>query len=599
MKQFFGSLLGAFIGVVVATLIAVFIIIGAISSAFSDKSVTKVKDNSVLHITLNGPIIEREPKNEFAKLTGFSDDKKLGLDAIIESIHKAKDDDKISGIFLETQDVDGGMATVEEIRVALLDFKTSGKFIYAYGESYSQKGYYLSSVADSVFLNPQGGMDFKGIGGQIMFYKNMLEKLDISVQIFRHGKFKSAVEPFDLDKMSEANRLQTMTYISALWNQMLNGISAERGVSIDELNNIATNLEIRNAQDAVTKKLADGTLYYDQVMDELKKRLGKETKDKIDLVTLSKYMEAGVSDDDDDNDDAVPSKNKIAVIYAVGSIESGEGDDETIGSDRIARAIREAREDSSVKAVVLRVNSPGGSALASDVIWREVVLTKEAKPIIISMGDVAASGGYYIACAADVIVAEPNTITGSIGVFGLIPDAGKLLSEQLGITIDTLNTNKNAGFGSLYRPVTEFEAQVIQESIEEVYTTFITRVAEGRGMSIADVDSIGQGRVWAGIDALRIGLVDTLGTLNDAIAIAARKANLGDDYRIKTLPVQKDPFADFLNGDDEEVKAELTQAFMVQQLSVFKEQYFVFRRSQMLLNCKGVQARMPYDIIIE
>jgi len=598
MKTFFGSLLGAFIGVVVATLVAVFIIIGVISSALSSDRIVNVKDGSVLHLTLNGPVVEREPKSEFAKLTGLGDNKKLGLDAIIEAIHRAKDDDKIKGIFLETQDVDAGMATVEEIRVALLDFKSSGKFIYAYGESYSQKGYYLSSVADKLYLNPQGGMDFKGIGGQIMFFKKMLEKLDINVQIFRHGKFKSAVEPFDLEKMSDANRLQTMTYINALWGQMLSGISAERKVSVDSLNSIATNLRIRNAGDAVNLRLADATLYYDQVMDELKKVTGKEANDKVEFITLGKYIEAGETGSDDE--DAVPSRNKIAVIYAVGNIESGEGDDETIGSDRIARAIREAREDSSVKAVVMRVNSPGGSALASDVIWREVVLTREAKPFVISMGDVAASGGYYISCGADVIVAEPNTITGSIGVFGLIPEAGTLLSEQFGITIDTVNTNKNAGIGSIYRPVTELEAQVIQQGVEDVYTTFITRVADGRGMAVADVDSIGQGRVWAGIDALRIGLVDTLGTLDDAIAIAARKANLGTDYRIRKLPVQKDPFEDFLNGkDDEDVKAELTQAFIVQQLSVFREQYFMFRRSQVLLNAKGVQARMPYDIIIE
>lgn len=591
-------MLGAIVGVVIATVIAVLIIIGAVSSAFEDDRVVKVKNESVLEIALKGPIVERDPKSPFAKFAGFNDEKKLGLDAIVEAIKRAKDDDKIKGIFLNTEDIDAGMATVEEIRVALLDFKTSKKFIYAYGESYSQKGYYLASVADQVYLNPQGGLDFKGIGGQIMFYKKMLEKLDINVQIFRHGKFKSAVEPFDLEKMSDANRLQTMTYINAMWNQMLTGISAERGVSIDELNAIATNLEIRTANDAVTKKLADDVLYYDEVVSALKTKLGKKETDKLETISLSKYIDAGDNPSDDDKD-VVISKNKIAVIYAVGSIESGEGDDETIGSDRIAKAIRDAREDSTIKAVVLRVNSPGGSALASDVIWREVTLCKEAKPFVVSMGDVAASGGYYIACAADVIVAEPNTITGSIGVFGLIPDAGTMFSEKFGITIDTVNTNKNAGIGSIFRPVNELEAQVIQQGVEDVYLTFITRVADGRGMAIADVDSIGQGRVWAGTDALRIGLVDTLGTLDNAIAIAARLAKLGDDYRIRKLPVQKDPFEEFFKGNGEDVKAKMTEAFMVQQLSVFKEQYFVFRKSQVLLNAKGVQARMPYDIIVE
>jgi protease IV len=596
MKQFFGSLLGAVVGVVISSIVVVFIVIGVISSAFNDESKTKVKENTVLHVRLDGPIIEREPKSEFAKLTGLSDDRKMGLDVIIESIEKAKTDKNIKGIFLESENVEAGMASVEEIRLALIDFKKSGKFVYAYGEAFSQKGYYLASVADQVYLNPQGGLDFKGIGAQIMFFKKMLEKLDINVQIFRHGKFKSAVEPFDLEKMSEANRLQTMTYINALWNHMLVGISAERNVDINTLNNLATNLSIRDAEDAVTSKLADKTLYYDQVLEELKKKTGQDKKDKLELVTLDKYADAG---EDEEGEEKVPSRNKIAVIYAVGSIESGKGNDETIGSDRIAAAIREAREDSSVKAVVIRVNSPGGSALASDVIWREVVLTKEAKPVVVSMGDVAASGGYYIACGADVIVAEPNTITGSIGVFGLIPEAGTLMSERFGITVDTVNTNKNAGIGSVYRPVNELEAEVIQQGVEDVYLTFITRVAEGRGMTIADVDSIGQGRVWAGTDALRIGLVDTLGSLNDAIDIAARKAKLGTDYRIKKMPAQKDPFADFLKGEDEDVKTQLTEAFVVQQLSVFKEQYFVFRRSQILLNSKGVQARMPYDIIIE
>ncbi|HTF04931.1 MAG TPA: signal peptide peptidase SppA, partial [Bacteroidia bacterium] len=463
MKQFFGSLLGAIVGVVISSIIVVFIVIGVISSAFNDESKTKVKENTVLHIRLDGPIIEREPKSEFAKLTGLSDDRKMGLDAIIESIEKAKADKNIKGIFLESQNVEAGMASVEEIRLALIDFKKSGKFVYAYGEAFSQKGYYLASVADQLYLNPQGGLDFKGLGAQIMFFKKMLEKLDINVQIFRHGKFKSAVEPFDLEKMSEANRLQTMTYINALWNHMLVGISAERGVDINTLNELATNLSIRDAEDAVTSKLADKTLYYDQVLEELKKKTGQDKKDKLELVTLDKYAEANEAGDDEEK---VPSRNKIAVIYAVGSIESGKGDDETIGSDRIAAAIREAREDSSVKAVVLRVNSPGGSALASDVIWREVVLTKEAKPVIVSMGDVAASGGYYIACGADVIVAEPNTITGSIGVFGLIPDAGTLMNERFGITIDTVNTNKNAGIGSVYRPVNPLEAEVIQQGVE-------------------------------------------------------------------------------------------------------------------------------------
>jgi protease-4 len=389
--------------------------------------------------------------------------------------------------------------------------------------------------------------------------------------------------------MSPANREQTMTYIGSLWYTMLKGIEQERKIPLATLDEIATQLKVRKSQDAVTLKLMDKTAYYDEVVEILKKKSGAEKK--VQLVTLNRYAKSPlVKEEEEEN----KSKNRIAIIYAVGSIESGEGDDETIGSDRIAKAIRQAREDSTVKAVVLRVNSPGGSALASDVMWREVVLCKKVKPVVVSMGDVAASGGYYISCAADVIVAQPNTITGSIGVFGLIPNIENMLKNQVGVTVDTVNTNPHADMGTLLRPVNAMEGEVIQQGVEDVYTTFITRVAEGRKMKTADVDSIGQGRVWSGSDAQKIGLVDSLGGLSDAIRIAARLAKVDGDYRLKKLPVMKSPFENFLKDGG----AEVQQAYVNRELGTLRNEYQQFMRAKLLLTTKGIHARMPYDVVI-
>ncbi len=594
MKSFFGSLLGALVGVIFTGLIAIFAIGGMLSSAFkNDKEPFALKPASILHLKLDAPIIDRHNEEGFSGLAAFRGEKKnTGLDYIIKQLKKAQKDERIKGVFLEGSNIEAGMATTEELRNALLDFKKSGKFIYSYGETYSQKGYYLSSVSDKIFIHPEGGLDFKGLSAQIMFYKKMLEKLDIHVQIFRHGKFKSAVEPFDLEKMSTPNREQTMTYIGSLWNQMLKGIGSTRKVNTATLNDLATNLKIRSTQDAVDNRLVDAKAYYDEVTDELRKKASPEATEKLHLVSLDQFSR--VLAEDDETDEAKLTRDKIAVIYAIGNIESGEGDDETIGSDRIAKAIRDAREDENVKAIVLRVNSPGGSALASDVIWREMTLAKKAKPVIVSMGDVAASGGYYIACNAHLIVAQPNTITGSIGVFGLLPEMQNLLANQIGVTIDTVNTNPHADLGTLFRPLHPLEAEVMQQGVEDVYETFITRVADGRKMTKAEVDSIGQGRVWSGTDALRIGLVDTLGGLDVAIAAAAKQAKLGTNYRIKTLPVQKNPFDDFLKKASDDAKEEAIKG----ELGLLQSQYNQFRKSQALLQAKGVQARLPFDLII-
>lgn len=599
MKQFFGAFFGSIIGFLITGLICTLIlgavISGTIKSTFGnhDKTYT-VKDNSVLRLKIDGPIKERGVENPFEDLNlgPFMPSEAMGINDIVAAIRKAKTDDKIKGIYLEIKNLTAGFATIEEIRNALVDFHSSKKFIYAYAETYSQREYYLATAATKIYMNPQGGMELKGLSSQLLFFKNALEKLNVEVQIFRHGKFKSAIEPFMLDKMSEANRLQTETYMGSIWNNMLEGISKERSISVDELNKLANNLTINSPESAVENKLIDELKYEDEVMDQLRKDLKITEKAKIAFADIGKYKDKSGSTITKKKDDKIKTKEaQIAIIYAVGQINSGEGDDETIGSDRIAKAIRDARNDSSIKAVVLRVNSPGGSALASDVIWREVTLTKKVKPFVVSMGDVAASGGYYISCAADRIFAQPNTITGSIGVFGLIPNAQKAFADKLGINVDTVNTNKHSDVGTILRPVTEQEREYVQKGVEKVYQTFIGRVAEGRKTTPEMIDSIGQGRVWSGADAIRINLVDELGGIDKALAWAAQKAGV-KDYKLVELPKQKDPLSMLLNKGEDEMESRIIK----KNLGV---QYDYLRYVKLLVEQKGVQARLPYELIIE
>ena len=485
--------------------------------------------------------------------------------------------------FLEISNPIAGFATLEEIRNALIDFRSSGKFIYAYSETYSQKAYYIASTASKLYLNPQGTLEVKGLSSQIMFFKNMLDKLGVEVQVFRHGKFKSAIEPFMLDKMSEANRSQVETYLGSLWNHMLAGISKSRGITASEINNMADNLLIRNPSDALKYKLVDALKYEDEAMDDIKKAISIDQKEKIHFVSLEKYA--------DSPNKAKLTSNKIAIVYAVGEIVSGKGSDDQVGSETVAKALRDARLDTSIKAIVFRVNSPGGSALASDVMWREVLLAKAAKPVVVSMGDVAASGGYYISCAANRIFAQPNTITGSIGVFGLIPNAQKALSEKLGITIDTVNTNKHSDVGTILRAASTDEYNYIQKSVEDIYDVFITKVAEGRNISKNNVDSIGQGRVWSGTDALKIKLVDEIGGINDAITYAAKLAKLSS-YKLIDLPKQKDPLEELFNTGADEIETRTMKANL-------GEQYIFIKQLKTVLLKKGIQARVPYEMIIE
>ncbi len=593
MKDFFKTLLASMCGFLIGFLIILVIVfvigMGIIASSvtLSKTKISAIPEKAVLLLKFDKPVYDRTPNNplaffDFTNLSGLN---APGLDKIYASLNKAKTDNRIKGIYLELSSIPSDIATIEEIRNALIDFKTSGKFIIAYSEAFTQKSFYLASIADSIYLNPQGDFDFKGLSGQVVFFKKALDKLGINMQVARHGKYKSAVEPFTSDKMSDANREQTLTYVSGIWQHLLSGINHERKIPNSVLKNIADSLLAQSASDAVKYQLVDKLLYKDEILTLIRKKIGIKENSKINFISLERY--AG---DLKSSDLSSKSKNKIAVIYAYGDIESGEGNDNTIGSERMARAIRKARTDSSVKAVVVRVNSPGGSALASEVIWREMDLTKKIKPLVVSMGNYAASGGYYISCPAHKIYAQPNTLTGSIGVFGLIPDMKNFFSDKIGITFDKVNTNKHSDYISTVRPMDPYETMILQNSIERIYNTFVTHVAEARNISSAHVDSIGQGRVWSGIDAKRIGLVDELGGLQDAINEAQKLAGL-KEYAILPLPEQKDPVTQIVK----QLSGDIPEYLLEKKLG---ESYTLYNYYNEIKKMEGVQARLPFIINI-
>lgn len=601
MKQFFkfmfASVLGTFIAAFALFFVFFIIIAGAIGSAMSDLDrsgqTTSVKDNSILHIKLDRPIVDRGPEQTFNLDFGpFRSVSPIGLDQIIENLKKAKEDDRIEGIYLEVSFPMAGMATLEEIRNALLDFKESGKWIVSYSELYSQNAYYLSSVSDEIYLMPEGELDFRGLSTTIPFLKGMFDKLDIEMQVIRgsNNKFKSAVEPFLTDEMSVANRQQTETWMNSLWANMLSAIGESRGISADRLAAIADGYEVREPEDAVALEMVTAMKYNDEVQAILKAKTETEEDEKLNTVSLTSYFRARTTKS---SETFVPSykKDKIAIIYASGNIMSGKGDDETIGSETLSEAISEARKDSSIKAIVLRVNSPGGSALASEVIWRETALAKAVKPLVVSMGDAAASGGYYIAADAHKILAMPSTITGSIGVFGLMPNMKGFFNQKVGVTFDGVKTGKYADYGQITRPLSDEEYSIRQNGVDQAYDRFVSVVSQGRSMSVEMVDSIGQGRVWSGTDALAIGLVDELGGLNRAIEIAAELASV-EDYTIKNLPKRKDPFEAFI----EELTGQSSTALLRWQLG--NDEYLLrqFKAINQMKEMSGVQAIVPYAI---
>ncbi len=589
-RSFFASSLALILigGMLIIVLIAG--IAGAISSAFEPKDEFSVKENSVLHIKFKNPISEVS----FAEFDKQALELKqaLGLREIKAGLEKAKSDDNIKGIYINNASMPAGMATTEEIRNAILDFKKeSGKFVVAYGEVFTQKAYYLATAADSVYLYPEGMVEFQGLSSEYMFFKKAIDKLGLDVQIIRgsNNKFKSAVEPFMYDHMSDANREQTMTYLNALWNQMLGGITETRGLSSAQLNEIADSVYVRSAESAKEYNLVDDLIYEDEIIAQLKAKAGTKEDEELSLVSFQKYCSKAAKGDD--NLLKLEDKN-IAVVYAVGGIQSGKGSSTTIGSETIAKAIREARTDDNIKALVLRVNSPGGSALASDVIWREMVLAREKMPVVVSMGDVAASGGYYIACQSDRIFAQPNTITGSIGVFGVLPNISKPLEEKLGITVDRAYTNRPSMM-TITRGLTEEEYKIVQESVDDIYMDFKQKVADGRpGLDVAGVDSIGQGRVWAGTDAIKIGLVDELGGIDDAIAFAAEKAEI-EDVKISVYPKKE-------SNQLMEVLEQFNVDASISVLSPMQQKLASFMKAvEIATAVEGVQARLPYDIVVE
>lgn len=565
----------------------IFIAMVASMAALTKSKPVTIKENSVITLKLDKPIPDRTSNNPFGDFDfgSMKPQKSQGLDNLSKMLKTAAADDNIKGILLDMTDIPSGIATIEEVRIMLQEFKKSGKFIVSYGDYYTQRAYYLASVADKIFLNPEGELMFKGLAAELMFFKGTLEKLDVQAQIIRHGKFKSAVEPFILDKMSAANREQYQKMLDVLWQQMVDGIAAQRKLTVEELNQIADSLKIQTAADAVKYKLADSLFYRDELHSYIRTKLGLNENDKISFITGPKYFKGMKS-----KDKLAIGKKKIAVVYAIGSIGTGEGDEKNIGSDCLSQAIRDVRTDSAIKAMVLRINSPGGSALASEVIWREVVLTQKVKPVVVSMGDVAASGGYYIACGAGKIYAQPNTLTGSIGVFGVVPNMENFFKNKLGITFDVVKTNEYSDYITTSRSLKPYETKVLTNQIENIYKVFVGHVAEGRKMKPEDVDTIGQGRVWSGVDAKRIGLVDELGSLEDAIKEAAKLAKM-EDYKLVSYPKFKDPFTQILEemfGENSEVKVK----------EVLGENYIYYEYLKNLQKQKGVQARLPFDIII-
>ncbi|HDQ15952.1 MAG TPA: signal peptide peptidase SppA [Bacteroidetes bacterium] len=592
MKQFFkftfASMLGFFLAFVVVFLFFFFMVLGLAS--FSSKKAPEIKKHNVLCLNLKEDIPDRTPANPFENFDFnlMKVKEKIGLNDILANIKIAKDDKRIKGIFLDLSYVPAGMATIEEIREALIDFKTSGKFIISYSESYSQKAYYLATVSDKILLNPMGSVEFKGLSSQIMFFKGTLDKLDVEAQIIRHGKFKSAIEPFILDKMSEANREQMTAFLFSLWEHMLSNIAETRNISVDNLNIYADNLMAGTASEALANGFVDSLVYRDQFLSIMDKMIDMK-RNEYAFLKMSNYVKSNKM-----QQVLKQKEDKIAVIYGEGDIVSGEAEDTKIASETMAKAIQKAREDENIKAIVLRVNSPGGSALASEVIWRELVLTKAVKPVVVSMGNLAASGGYYISCPADKIFANPTTITGSIGVFGMIPNMENFFKNKLGITFDGVNTNEHANFMSTTRRLSDFEKNKIQSYIEEIYDVFITHVAEGRGMTKAQVDTIGQGRVWSGIDAKRLGLIDEFGGMDAAIMEAAKLASLEEgSYSLIEYPKQKDLFEQLLS----DFSATVSLFFAKKELG--EETYVYYKYAKSFLEMEEVQARLPYDIIVE
>jgi len=587
--KFLGNVLAVIVGLFVFSILSMLVffgIIGLIASS-SDKEVS-LKENTILHLDLNGrTLVERTSEDDFkfgSFLDPFGSESTAGLVNLKKALAEAKTNEKIKGIYLRTGLLNAGQANLLELREAFLDFKESGKFIVAYDEAYSEGGYFLASVADEIYLNPLGGIDFNGFASEGIFLKGFFQKVGIKPEVFRVGEFKSAVEPFILDKMSPENRLQTQYFLDDINNHAIGLIASSLTMTKDSLMQINRQMLVRKPKDAVTYGLTNALKYEDEVHTILREKLGLTEDDEIPTINATDLGSLAKTKN-------IASKNRIAVILAEGDIVDGNAEG-AISSEKFAKEIRKARKDEAIKAIVLRVNSPGGSILASVVIWREMAEAKKAKPVIVSMGEVAASGGYYISAPADTIVAQPNTITGSIGIFGLMFNVQELINDKLGVTTDVVSTGELSDFMNMARPLTDVERTIIQSSVEDGYETFISRVAEGRGMHPDSVKKVASGRVWTGNQAKERGLVDVLGGLDTAIEIAAGKIKAGDDYRVVYYPEKKPWFEEFMSSFSDQVKTRVIQA----QLG---DQYPLYQKIQKLKNYQGVQVRMPQEVTIK
>jgi len=590
MKQFFkmllASILGVFISIGILTLVWFFMIAGMLSSMMPSSSDRLVKsDEKVLMLQLKGGLTETTTENPLGDL--FNQRKTLSLKDVLSAIETAKESAQIEGIYLDVTYLSTGTANVDAIRRALLDFKTSGKFIVAYADNYSQNCYYLSSIADKVFLNPQGLMNLTGFSSQVTFYKGILKKVGIEMLIFKVGTFKGAVEPFMLDKLSDANREQITSYQQGIWKNIVNNIAVSRNIFVDKINEFANKgLVFAPAAKAVEYGLVDELKYRDEANNYVKELIGADVNKNLKVVDVAKIKSLAKKK-------PILKGDRIAVIYAEGEIISSDltSPYSSINyiTEKLVNELIKLKRDKNVKAVVLRINSPGGSGYVSEQIWKQVNDLKNEKKIVVSMGNVAASGGYYIACAADKIIAEANTLTGSIGVFGMYPNATGLF-EKLDMTTDVVKTNTFADFGDISRPMREDEKMLIQSYIENFYDVFLTRCADGRGMTKEEIDKIGQGRVWTGEQALEIGLVDEIGDLERAILVAAELADL-TNYQVKTVSGSSDPFTDFLKKQLGDVKTSVIQ-------DVLGEDYELLNMIRSIRQTSGIQARLPYDLEI-
>lgn len=595
MKQFFKFMFASCLGMTIFTVLVGLIGIGILTQvAKSAEKAEEITPNTVLKISLSSLVPERT-NNAAINPYEFNTSDVIGLQEMIETIERAKDDDDIKGIYLELGNPQLGFAGMSVLRRAIEDFQTNddNKFVIAYADNYSQKAYYLASVADEIYLNPIGTVDFKGLSGTLLFFKDMLDRLGIDMQVFYVGNFKSATEPFRRTNMSEENRLQVREYMESLYGIMLEDISKSRQIPVKDLRQIADEYQLREADDALRLKFVDKLLYKDEMIDLLKDKIGLGKDENVKAVSLSAYNKSNPKDKN------LTAKSKIAVVYAEGSIVDGQGENGQIGGDKYAEIIREIRKDEKVKAIVLRINSGGGSGFASEKIWRELMLAKkQGLPIIVSMGDMAASGGYYIAAPADKILVEKNTITGSIGVFGVIPSMADFLKNEIGITVDTVKTGRFSTGITPFYDVNEAEGKIIQESVEEFYDLFLRRVAEGRNMKKEAVHKVAQGRVWTGEKALELGLVDEIGDLEQAMILAAEEAGLSK-FRVVEYPNIKDPFKqiiDDLTGKDDKKVKQASRALIEEELG---ELYPYYEQMKEIRSMKGIQARMPYTIDIK